>query len=437
MSSFWSGICEQSRLRPVSARHAENYASCSVTVSEVLSSVFRALLRFGSHPFRAQIAAFCISALSSSVFSLRWQRISAQDKTRLWPLYGYYTALMCAGSVFGAATWVSWMYSLEANINRENPGLPKDQDQLLRQRAQYWIAAWAPLYSIEILCLFLAQLLVLDRYNPGPSFTTASLFQTFRRRLIGVVKRGADTVPRKIAVAGRVVIAAVILCGVVGLCGNAYVSALRKERGDLHYAAATAIADNNMKAAEEFKKQALDKATLANQVVSIQQFCELLTLLIIIVVYMIVGVISTQILRAAFQGLDSLGYDRKTIADALAYGKDVLLRTRFTVVFVFLTFIMRAVYAIMNALPDLLQNVNAACAAQVSSPCDASCYNVWTLMGTWMFFTPGFRLGVESVSFPLTLLVALWAMTTKTVLQKMDASGVEIGSLVDRTGSRL
>jgi hypothetical protein len=118
---------------------------------------------------------------------------------------------------------------------------------------------------------------------------------------------------------------------------------------------------------------------------------------------MIVGVISMQILRAAFQGLDSLGYDRKTIADALAYGKDVLLRTRFTVVFVFLTCIMRAVYAIMNALPDLLQNVNAACAAQVSSPCDASCYNVWTLMGTWMFFTPGFRLGVEFVSFPLTL----------------------------------
>jgi hypothetical protein len=54
-----------------------------------------------------------------------------------------------------------------------------------------------------------------------------------------------------------------------------------------------------------------------------------------------------------------------------------------------------------------------------------------------MFFTPGFRLGVEFVSFPLTLLVALWAMTTKTVMQKMDASGVEIGSLVDRTGSRL
>ncbi len=255
--------------------------------------------------------------------------------------------------------------------------------------------------------------------------------------MIGVVQRGANTVPRKIAIGSRVVIAAVILCGLVGLCGNAYVSAVRKERGDLHLAAAIAIAAKNTDAAEAFKRQALDKAALANKIVSIQQFCEVLTLLIIIIVYVIVGVISTQILRAAFQGLHGLGYDRKTIADALAYGKDVLLRTRFTVCFVFLTCILRAVYAIMNALTDQLQNVNAACAAQASSPCDADCYNVWTLMGTWMFFTPGFRLGVEFVSFPLTLLVALWAMTTKTVLQKMDVSGVEIASLVDRTGSRL
>ena len=91
----------------------------------------------------------------------------------------------------------------------------------------------------------------------------------------------------------------------------------------------------------------------------------------------------------------------------------------------------------MNALGDQLQNVGDSCAATAAGPCDPSCYNVWTLMGTWMFFTPAFRLLVELISFPVTLLVALWAMTTKSVRKLMASTRDEadIGALVGGGGS--
>jgi hypothetical protein len=311
------------------------------------------------------------------------------------------------------------MYSLEANINRPdiNPSVAnatRAQDALLRQRSQYWIAAWSVAYSIEFTCLIVAKLLVLDR-------------------LVGFVRRGKAVVPKKVLVGGKIIVALVaVVCG-AGMCGNAIVAHIRKVRGDLHYSAAVAYAANDIDAGNSFTSQALQQAALANRAVSVQQFCEVAVLLVIITVFVVVGIMTTHRVRSAFKDLNNLDPGRRTVIDALAFGSDLLLRTRCSIVIVFLSFLLRAVFAIMNALGDQFQNVGASCAASASGPCDASCYNVWTLMGTWMFFTPGFRLVVELISFPVTLLAALWSMTTKSVRKLMASTRevVEVSALVD------
>jgi len=211
----------------------------------------------------------------------------------------------------------------------------KAEDALLRQTSSYWLAAWSVTYSVEFVCLILAKLLVLDR-------------------LIGFVKRGAGAVPKKVLVGGKVVVALVAVVGVAGVCGNAVVADIRKARGDLHYSAAAAYAASDIGAGNSFTSQALQKATLANRTVSVQQFCEVAVLLVIIAVFILVGVITTQRLRSAFKGLDNLDHSRRTVIDALAFGSDLLLRTRCTTVFVFLAFLPRAVFAVMNALGDQL-----------------------------------------------------------------------------------
>ena len=81
-----------------------------------------------------------------------------------------------------------------------------------------------------------------------------------------------------------------------------------------------------------------------------------------------------------------------------------------------------------------------ACAATASSPCDQACYNVWTLLGTWQFFTPEFQLVCVLISTPLALLVALWGMTNERTIMLMSSrrengstEAVEIGRLAGAT----
>jgi hypothetical protein len=59
--------------------------------------------------------------------------------------------------------------------------------------------------------------------------------------------------------------------------------------------------------------------------------------------------------------------------------------------------------------------------ARSRNECDASCYNMYTFMKAWLFYTPEFQLTVELISSPLTLLVALWGMTSKHTLRLMQS----------------
>ena len=40
-----------------------------------------------------------------------------EDRPRVWVLYGWFSGLMCVGSVFGAVTWAFWMQTLVAFFN--------------------------------------------------------------------------------------------------------------------------------------------------------------------------------------------------------------------------------------------------------------------------------------------------------------------------------
>ena len=72
----------------------------------------------------------------------------------------------------------------------------------------------------------------------------------------------------------------------------------------------------------------------------------------------------------------------------------------------------------MFALGNALQNDNAACASSAKK-CDVSCFNMYSLMQTWLIYTPEFQLIVVLFSSPLALLVALWGMTTDKMATRM------------------
>jgi hypothetical protein len=329
---------------------------------------------------------------------LRWWRMEEEHRQRVWVLYGWFSGLMCVGSVFGAVTWAAWMQALMRNFTvSSTPALSPAQAYSLLAQAQYWGAEFYLTYAIEFLCLSVAKLLVLHRMADF------------------AVSEG-NRLSRRLAVGGRVVMAAVVVGNVVGLCGNVAAAVLSKQAGDLVDAAATAFAANSTLAANAFYVKAAQKNTAADDAASVQQFCEVAVLLLIIVAFAVVGAACARRLSSEQQRHDDNPLVDTAYAAAAAPAWRKLRRQILgTAAFVFVTFLLRAVFSTMNALASALQNDDADC----PTPCDVPCSNVWTLIASWLQLTPEFQLTVVLISSPLALLFALWGMTDKRTLQHM------------------
>ena len=335
----------------------------------------------------AQVAAFCVSAVGGGTMFVRWWGMEEEDRRQVWELYGWFSGLMWLGSVFGAVAWGAWMLFLVADFT---PGLTPAQNQSLLAKTQYWIATFLVTYAIEFLCLSVVKLLVLDCMADFELAKGGGM-----RRLLGV--------------GGRVVMAVVVVGNAAGLCGNVAAAVYFKEAGDLYMAASSAYAANNTDAGVKFANLALQKESVANEVASVQSFCEVVVLLIIILAFAAVGVACARRISSALRILSN---EHEAVT---AVGRQLRRQIVGTTAFVFVTFLLRAVFSTMNALANALQNDGASC----TSNCDPSCFNVWTLIQFWLQFTPEFQLSVVLISSPLALLVALRGMTDKRALQHM------------------
>ena len=94
-------------------------------------------------------------------------------------------------------------------------------------------------------------------------------------------------------------------------------------------------------------------------------------------------------------------------------------------VVVFVAFVVRSVHSTIFAVARQLQDIARTCPG-VPGPCDPSCNNVFTHIHQWMLRTPEFQATTVLVSSPLTLLVALWGMTSRQTLQAMQSKEQEV-----------
>jgi hypothetical protein len=139
-------------------------------------------------------------------------------------------------------------------------------------------------------------------------------------------------------------------------------------------------------------------------------------LLLIVVAFVVVGVLSARRVSFRLLGVDAA-------SDAAATGRALRRRMLGTTAFVFVAFLLRSMFSTFHAVAFELRDVDVDCPGiDKSTYCDASCYNVYTLIVGWMYYTPEFESTIVLVSSPLTLLVALWGMTSKAALQVMHSS---------------
>jgi hypothetical protein len=221
----------------------------------------------------------------------------------------------------------------------------------------------------------------------------------------------------------RIVIGVVAAGSVVGLCANISASVFLFRASDLYYSAAV----TNTSRQNDISKANGERYSgqLAG---SVWLLFEATMLLLIIVWLSIAGGTSIRRIRQALLSTNQLLSKLKDHSQqaeqqiAVAIGSNNSIRQLLhqilgTCIVVFVAFSLRAIYVFMFTVAGFMNNSNIQC-SNYTNRCSA-CYNSFTFMNVWLLYTPEFYFVVIFVSQPISLMVALWGMTSGSTLAAM------------------
>ena len=330
----------------------------------------------------------------------RWWRMGEEGRRRVWSLYGRFCGLMVCGSCFGVVTWAIRMLYLE-DLFKGNDASSRDDrvgQYFWFARSYSWLALFLVTYALEFLCLSAAKLMVLDRmaeYAAGQD----------------------ESAKKRWAAGGRMVMAVVVLGNAVGLAANVAAAVHVQRAAEATSAASVLYAANNPQDGRETYQIALREAELYGIISSVQLWSEVAVLLLIVIAFIVAGVFCARRLRAVSSHAIRRGIDAALAAEVV--GKMQILQIAGTAGFVFVAFVVRSAFSTMRAVALQLRDISSNCGPL--NRCDASCYNVFTLITRWMNATPEFQLTIVLISSPLALLVALWGVTSTFTLSLMKS----------------
>ena len=222
---------------------------------------------------------------------------------------------------------------------------------------------------------------------------------------------------RRVKLAGDFFLAIVVAINIVGVIGNSVAAVYFLQAAALFKAASAGYAAGNDADGERNSLLGKDEIQRALSVVSVQSYCEVIALLLIVVAFAAVGIACARRIRSAFSGLDSN-------EPAVIAGKQLQLQIVSSTGVVFLTFLIRSVYSTLYAAALNNQDYSNKCPGNTIGFCNAECYNAYTHIVFFILFKPEFTLSIVLISKPLPLLVVLWGNTTGRMrLRREEQSG--------------
>ena len=339
-----------------------------------------------------------------------WWRMDEEGRRRVWSLYGWFCGLMVCGSCFGAVTWAARMMQDENGINAQDALSRRDfvQGDSLVALSYSWAAVFLVMYAIEFMCLSAARLMVLDRMSDFAA--------------------GQDEVTRKRwAAGGRMVMAVVVLGNAVGLAANVAAAVHAQRAAEAASTASALFAANSTQLARESVSLSQTELQLSLSIAAVQSFCEVAVLLLIVAAFVVAGVACARVIRSRLRAVDAASVPAAVGNYVHFVGGELRRRMVVTTVVVFVAFVVRSVQSTMLAVSRQLQD---GADGQRRCPgvffCDPSCFNEFTHITQWAVFTPEFQVTVVLVASPLTLLVALWGMTSSQTLHAMTSKEQEV-----------
>ncbi len=231
---------------------------------------------------------------------------------------------------------------------------------------------------------------------------------------------------------GRIVVGVVVGGSFVGFICNIAAAVFVAKSSDLYTAAAYNMSTRNLAAGQ---------LSRGSELASVFYGFEAFALLLIVVILFTIGTLGARGIAAALnsvaqgqsQNLTSRLHPaqkknavdaavNKQLLHAVNVGQHLQRQILATVAVVCVSFLLRAAYSIMFAVASSFQNTGIPCEKYSGGRC-SECYNSFTHMQLWMLNTPSFQLMVIFLSQPVTLLVAMWGMTSGHTLQVMRAQG--------------
>ena len=83
----------------------------------------------------------------------------------MWEQLGWFSGLVCAGSVAGAVAWGAFMPANAMDYEAQAPTVTAQQRHALFASSDRWYAVYLMLYPVEFLCLIMAKVMLLGRLS--------------------------------------------------------------------------------------------------------------------------------------------------------------------------------------------------------------------------------------------------------------------------------
>lgn len=218
----------------------------------------------------------------------------------------------------------------------------------------------------------------------------------------------------------------VVAGNVVGVICSGIAAVYWQRSSEYNYEAASYFSANNTVQATNSLHEGRLLLSTAAYFTSWQTLCEAVALLLVLFAFLCAGVACVRrvdIVTSALSGI-------MAATAASTAGQELRLQIMGTTAFIFVTFLLRTVFAVMYAVAYALQSPRGddkSCA--LKTLCDAECYNVYSHMIDWIAYKPEFQLTIVLISSPLSLLVALWGMTPAITLRIMQQNARGAGLL--------
>jgi len=374
------------------------------------------------------MVSFAAAGVHSGMWWLRWARHGASDN--MWPLLGWFSGLLCVGSVAGCLAWGAATQSNALYWELFVPGNTRMQFYTLDASYNRWLTAFYIPNGLEFLCLIITKLLLLGRLASDAT----RILRDEELEMSGVKATWRDG--RALPMLHTVFASVVTLCSAVGMVAYTAGGVYNSQRSRLLDQAAAACdpLGNDTTSSLLFVPAIEDKDTRRYDCLAVQSVSEATALLLISGMYLVLVTLSVSIFRqaekVAARALVTIQPNNASttataaiVGDAMRAAAEQRRRLTLACVVVLISFPCRIAFDLLQAYATYKVQFNELCL----SPCGTCQSNQYVrrslpaallcnvvnmyVVRAWLAYTPEFQPLVVAFSAPLPLTVSLWLIT--------------------------